>query len=474
MRKFNNKKLNQSVSIKLEAMLADTPQDRPAYPAKSVDELLQDLRIHQIELEMQNEELRRAHMDLEASRDCYQQLYDFAPVAYLSLSAQGLITEANLTCATLLGVERNKLINSRFARYVSTEDTDLWYRYFLHAKKHDGKHRFELLLHRADGTNFHAQLDCLNSEENGSRPDLRIALSDITESKRVEIALHIATAFETTIGIIVTDADKIIISINQAFSRITGYCAEDALGRTPSFLRSGEHDEDFYREMWARAAYDSYWEGEIWDKRKNGEIFPLWLTMSVITDEHGQPTHYVGSFRDITAQKQSEKVLLDTVRRVENKAANSQEALEQIKEESTTINAALKVLLKHRETDKTEAQNLLSNEIEGAILPFLKKLGKVNTDPWQCRLINILENNLQQMVATYGCATNLNAIYRKLSPVEVQVASMVKQGLPTKIIADTLRLSPGTICIHRKHIRKKLGLNSKADNLRRYLLSFAE
>ena len=89
-------------------------------PPQLADELLHELRTHQIELEMQNEELRSAYAALEASRDRYLQLYDFAPVCYLTLTEDGLIAEANLTCSTLLGVEREKLINRRFAKYINT------------------------------------------------------------------------------------------------------------------------------------------------------------------------------------------------------------------------------------------------------------------------------------------------------------------------------------------------------------------
>lgn len=93
------------------------------------EKLLRELKVRQIELEMQNEELRRTHVTLETAHDRYLQLYDFAPVAYLTLSENELITEANLTCCALLGVERNKLLNCRFAHYVAPEDGDSWYLY---------------------------------------------------------------------------------------------------------------------------------------------------------------------------------------------------------------------------------------------------------------------------------------------------------------------------------------------------------
>ena len=84
----------------------------------------------------------------------------------------------------------------------------------------------------------------------------------------------------------------VILRFNRAFSRITGYSAEEVIGVTPSFLSSGLHGEDFYQAMWVSVERDGYWHGEIWDKRKNGEIFPLWLTLTAVTDAEGEITHY--------------------------------------------------------------------------------------------------------------------------------------------------------------------------------------
>jgi len=116
----------------------------------------------------------------------------------------------------------------------------------------------------------------------------------------------------------------------------------------------------------------------------------------------------------------------------------------------------------------------LSREVEGTVLPFLKRLRGSSTDRNQIRLINILETNLQQLVTFYGRETSLSSVYQKLTPAEIQVASMVRQGLSTKLIASTLNLSTGTIGIHRKHIRKKLELDSKEINLYSYLTSLVE
>ena len=149
-------RFNQPFPADAVAKSTSISQVKEGRSTQQADELLHELRTYQIELEMQNEELRSAYAALEASRDRYLQLYDFAPVCYLTLTEDGLIAEANLTCSTQLGVEHEKLINRRFTNYIKPEDGNLWHQHFLHAKQNHGKQNCEVTLCRADGTLFHA------------------------------------------------------------------------------------------------------------------------------------------------------------------------------------------------------------------------------------------------------------------------------------------------------------------------------
>ena len=136
---------------------------------------------------------------------------------------------------------------------------------------------------------------------------------------------------------------------------------------------------------------------------------------------------------------------------------------------------ALNILLKHRETDKADAQLALTYEVEATVLPLLKKLKSASNGRHQTmRLIKILETNLLQLVKSYGRGANLATAYQKLTPVETQVAAMIRQGHSTKVIAAALSIANGTVSIHRKHIRRKLGLNGKSDNLYSYLQGLIE
>lgn len=132
---------------------------------------------------------------------------------------------------------------------------------------------------------------------------------DITERKRSEENLRLAaTVFETaTEGITVTDADRNIIAVNPAFTEITGYSREEVLGKNPRILQSKRHDEAFYKEMWSVINSKGKWSGEIWERRKNGEIFPEWLTITSIKNNEGKVIRYTGLFNDITRQKLNEE-----------------------------------------------------------------------------------------------------------------------------------------------------------------------
>jgi diguanylate cyclase (GGDEF)-like protein/PAS domain S-box-containing protein len=118
---------------------------------------------------------------------------------------------------------------------------------------------------------------------------------------KVEDHLRVAaTAFETQEGILITDARSVILRVNCAFTDITGYSAEEVIGKNPSMLRSGKHDAGFYAEMWRSIKLNGQWEGEIWNRRKNGETYPERLAISAVKDSSGVVTNYVATLTDIT------------------------------------------------------------------------------------------------------------------------------------------------------------------------------
>ncbi len=132
-------------------------------------------------------------------------------------------------------------------------------------------------------------------------------VSDVTEQKRAEENLRIAaTAFELDEGMFITNASGVILRVNQSFCRLTGYSADEAVGQTPRLLSSGHHDAAFYAAMQATLKETGAWQGEIWNRRKNGDVFPEWLAIAAVRDQVGLVTHYVSTLSDISKRKAAE------------------------------------------------------------------------------------------------------------------------------------------------------------------------
>lgn len=129
-------------------------------------------------------------------------------------------------------------------------------------------------------------------------------VEDITERRQTESDVRIAaTAFESQEGMVVTDAKGKILRVNRAFTAITGYTADEVIGKDPALLRSGRHDKTFYTDMWAAINTEGSWEGEIWNRRKSGELYPQHLTITAVKDNEGKLANYVGTLTDISHSK---------------------------------------------------------------------------------------------------------------------------------------------------------------------------
>jgi two-component system cell cycle sensor histidine kinase/response regulator CckA len=165
----------------------EMPEPGRALSSEESRPVLHDLRVHQIELEMQNEELRRTQAELETSRARYFDLYDLAPVGYVTIGEQGLILEANFTAATLLGVPRGALVKQRLTRFIVADDQD---RYYLHRKRlfaTGARQVFDLRLQKQDRTQFWARFEATTTQDaDGATGLCRAVVSDISEMKRVE------------------------------------------------------------------------------------------------------------------------------------------------------------------------------------------------------------------------------------------------------------------------------------------------
>jgi diguanylate cyclase (GGDEF)-like protein/PAS domain S-box-containing protein len=145
--------------------------------------------------------------------------------------------------------------------------------------------------------------------DDGAAQFFVLALTDITARRRAEEEWRLSAAVfsNTQEGVVITDPDGRILTVNPAFSAITGYDPGELIGHSMRMLQSGRHDRAFYDRLWQAVRTTGHWQGEIWNRRKNGEVYPELLTISTVRGEHGEIVNYVGSFSDITTWKRSQQ-----------------------------------------------------------------------------------------------------------------------------------------------------------------------
>jgi diguanylate cyclase (GGDEF)-like protein/PAS domain S-box-containing protein len=174
-------------------------------------------------------------------------------------------------------------------------------------------HRTEFRFVLANGSIRYME-SCSGLINNSQGKALRVVVvsRDITERKQAEAELRIAAiAFETQEGIMVTDAQSIILRVNHSFTEITGYTSKEVVGQKPRLLQSGRHDTAFYAAMWESLLHTGGWQGEIWNRRKNGEVYPDYHTITAVKGDNGDITHYVATMLDITERKRVEEQIHD-------------------------------------------------------------------------------------------------------------------------------------------------------------------
>ncbi|WP_114969102.1 putative bifunctional diguanylate cyclase/phosphodiesterase [Rhodoferax ferrireducens] len=284
--------------------------------------MLHALRVHQIELEMQNEELRRVQLELDAARARYFDLYDLAPVGYCTVDEAGLILHANLTASALLGLARSELVKRPISRLIIQADQDIYYLLRKQLLESGEPQSCELRMMAHDGTSFWAHLAATAAQSSADAPVLRVVLSDISARKRAEqqliaseeslrqSALHSQTILDNMAdGVITIDAQGLIESFNKAASTIFGYRLEAVLGRNvamlmPEPVRSHYNDLLQLSQSTGPASIVGL-PREIQGQREDGSIFPMSLSVSRISRAR-QPI-YIGIVRDITQHRQDEE-----------------------------------------------------------------------------------------------------------------------------------------------------------------------
>ncbi|WP_440091106.1 EAL domain-containing protein [Pseudomonas putida] len=256
-------------------------------------------------------QLKETQQQLQTSEEKFAKAFHASPDGLLlSRQSDGLLLEVNEGFCRLTGYDLNPTIDQ------TSLDLGIWVdlnerKRLVDQLNRDGFVRdFTCHIRRSDGQIRLCELSARPLPITGVDCMLTIA-RDITERHLMQEKLQLAaTVFENTAeGVLITDIDQRISAVNRAFSEITGYSEIEALGQTPRLLASGQHDSAFYLAMWHQLTAEGHWQGEIYNKRKNGELYPSWLTISAVRNSDRVITHFVAVFADISSIKHAQAKL---------------------------------------------------------------------------------------------------------------------------------------------------------------------
>ena len=298
----------------IESLLPDNVQ---ALSPEVTQQMLHELRVHQIELEMQNEELRRAQAELAISRASYFDLYNLAPVGYLTVNAAGVILQANLTAATLLGVTRDALIKQALSSFIFNEDQDAYYLHHKHLVEGGAKLTWESRLLTQDGESLWVILVVNTVQDAHGVTELHVMLTDITERKEIENALRESeqalrlTFNQAAVGIARVGTDGTWLEVNQKLCDIVGYSKDELLKLS---FQNLTHPDDLSADM---SQLQQMLAGQIetyaLEKRyfhKSGKVIWINLNVGLARNCDGSPKYFISVIEDIDTRKQIEARLL--------------------------------------------------------------------------------------------------------------------------------------------------------------------
>lgn len=263
-----------------------------------------NLETHKIELEIQSEEMLRVNDELLHATDEYTELYNHAPVGYITLNLQGLIVKSNSTSAKILGLAAQQLTNKRFADMVAPEGQDKYFIALRQLLKLKNPLNLDLPLHLKDAKHW----VCVNAvyvAGSENKPDeVRLAISDIDSRIKLEAErrkLACAVQFSSS-GVYITDLQGRIEYVNPKFCEISGYSEDELLGQMPDKFNSDEASKNVYESLWRSVSAGVEWSGEFQSRRKDGSLYWASTSMSFVEDGNGAVTHYVAIQNDVTKE----------------------------------------------------------------------------------------------------------------------------------------------------------------------------
>jgi diguanylate cyclase (GGDEF)-like protein/PAS domain S-box-containing protein len=309
------KKLNEGIPIIMVTSLNDEQSVDKAFKAGATEYITKPIHWavlrHRVAITLQ---VQRAEKALRESEARFRGIFEQAAMGIAMVSMEGFLIASNPVLEKMLGHESGQLQNKLFNKFFYPFDTIVEKEF--QQQLFSGKvsyYQMEKYFFRKNSSMLWGRLTTSLVKNNEGIPQFTIQMvEDITERKRSQAKHRLAAkVFETTSdGIMITNAEGNIIDVNQSFLLSTGYNYEEVLDNNPRFLKSGHHDKVFYETLWSEARETGRWQGEIWNRRKDGEIYPTWMSMSAVRGEHNEITHYVAIYSDISTLKENDQRMI--------------------------------------------------------------------------------------------------------------------------------------------------------------------
>ncbi|NNM82172.1 MAG: PAS domain S-box protein [Burkholderiales bacterium] len=250
-------------------------------------------------------ERQRLEAELKAREEKFRAALETSSDGFWMVDLSGRILEVNEAYLKISGYSREEILKMQVPDLEANELADDTARHISKVVL-EGHDRFESVHRKKDGTLWPVEVVANYWPIKEGR--IFVFVTDISEKRSSEERIRLmASVFENAIeAMLVTDSQNRIEDVNPSFTRLTGYERQEVLGKNPSVLSSGMESETFYRNMWTCIRDKGYWQGEIMDRKKDGTLYPKWLSISVVRDENGRIAHHIGSFTDISERKRTE------------------------------------------------------------------------------------------------------------------------------------------------------------------------
>ncbi len=414
-------------------------------------------------------ERKRNEKLLQESEQRYRTLFESSRDAIMLINLKGKVLQGNPAAIKLFGCVDNEEFTSQSVIGLSPEYQPDGTLSLVKAEQEikialeKGSHFFEWKHKRKDGKEFFTSV-LLTKMELDHELIIQAMVRDITENKVTEESLKKfkTIAEEQAIGNAIADIEGNLIYTNKAFAQMHGYNDKELIGKNLSIFlveeQRGKKTIVHNVKKWLETI-SKFVSKEVWRVRKDGSVFPSLMNVAVIKDAKEEPLFFAESVNDISIRKNAEETLKKREQELEIKTNRLEE-----------INTALNVLLQKRDEDKKRLEDGVLFNMRRMIEPYVEKLKNSMLDEKQKLYVGILERNLNDIISTFPQAASSK--YLKLTPMELEVANLVRQGKSTKEIAMGLDISYKTAQFHRENIRKKFNLKNRKDNLRTHLLSF--